>query len=795
MSSGRDSHERYRGRLGATRREHVHYACPCGAHHAVEVVAGIDAQADGGLARRLVDGDPTFNSAVCGVTRQRTSIAVPVLYHDPVNRLFVLVLDEADRWRELGERARLYQRMAEDTEVPVPAYAVRFGVVYGAAGLRRYLDNAAERARTITPTPAPVARRQPSVEERTEPLTREDLITAEQAALAPPAPPVARWPGGRETALRRVTPDGGAQLLVRAGRAELAELVGDRLEVRIQLHRLPNFPLVTLALGSPEILQGAAGQPFWVPLDVAGEADRALLTALGRSFELVIETYDRDSGDALAHRRELTAPLADNARAALAAAGDYLKSIPVGDRSFARALASFWAPDHDRLGLGSLYAADFDDGALDRLDGPAAVVRAARVVRRFSEPAAEDWLVLVRGYSMERWHARRRAVVERAVELGIWPGPVAAQIAVGEGMARSRKELVVRLQRSFANLVGGEHGIEDAAVRGNWESLKGEAAALGLPPTEWSAPRSEPIVSEAEPVASGQIGQTAEPVARAAPGGPAAPANGNGGTGDPRVSALAADALVAMLGQRERRLIAAIELCRRGDPAAIRSVFGTIEGMSRAEAGRVLGHVVGFRREGEPHLLALLESRKGFLRQGAALALAVLKSEVGLEACCDLLLDEPTEIWREVARALGESGEAAVLPLAARLSQRPASTHERAAWAMAHIAARGGKRAIEALAAGRDPVAAGVARHALELVDLARSDHLQVRGERMPRDQTVNRAFSRQFFAAMAAEPATIGTGIDGSGSMLLLDESDVLEAMDVDGDESELDEKDLMPT
>jgi hypothetical protein len=186
----------------------------------------------------------------------------------------------------------------------------------------------------------------------------------------------------------------------------------------------------------------------------------------------------------------------------------------------------------------------------------------------------------------------------------------------------------------------------------------------------------------------------------------------------------------------------------------------------------------------------------------------VLKSEVGLEACCDLLLDEPTEIWREVARALGESGEAAVLPLAARLAgrsgdksrrARAAGSHERAAWAMAHIAARGGRRAIDALAAGRDPVAAGVARHALELIDLARSDHLHVRGERVPRDQTVNRAFSRQFFAAMATEPAQVGTGIDASGAPMLLDESDVLEAMDVDADievdEAELDDKDLIPS
>src|SRR5699024_7975062 len=158
------------------------------------------------------------------------------------------------------------------------------------------------------------------------------------------------------------------------------------------------------------------------------------------------------------------------------------------------------------------------------------------------------------------------------------------------------------------------------------------------------------------------IGQTSEPVRVAAA------SNGNGaGSNDPRVSSLGADALTAMLGQRERRMIAAIELCRRGEPAAVRPVFAALEAMSRAEAGRLLRGLVGFKRVAEPLLLALLESGERFLREAVALALAVLESEVGLEVGCDLLLDGPTEIWREVARALGESGEADVLALAARL--------------------------------------------------------------------------------------------------------------------------------
>src|SRR5690606_23934023 len=138
--------------------------------------------------------------------------------------------------------------------------------------------------------------------------------------------------------------------------------------------------------------------------------------------------------------RRLTAPLADNARCALSAALDALRRVPPAERSLARAVAAFWAPDFDRFGLAA-GRPELDDAALERLSTPADVLRAAGIVRELSDPAGEEWLVLSRGYPMERWQERRAAVVERAVELGLWPGPVAAQIAVSAGSARSRKEL------------------------------------------------------------------------------------------------------------------------------------------------------------------------------------------------------------------------------------------------------------------------------------------------------------------------------------------------------------------
>jgi hypothetical protein len=105
---------------------------------------------------------------------------------------------------------------------------------------------------------------------------------------------------------------------------------------------------------------------------------------------------------------------------------------------------------------------------------------------------------------------------------------------------------------------------------------------------------------------------------------------------------------------------------------------------------------------------------------------------------------------------------------------------------MAHVAVRGGKAPLEALAAGHS-VIAPVARRALDLVDTAASDHTLVRnghGE-APRDVTVNRAFSRRFFEALdqAAPPGT-----EMSSPMETLDEADLI----VDEEEA-LDESDLL--
>jgi hypothetical protein len=233
-------------------------------------------------------------------------------------------------------------------------------------------------------------------------------------------------------------------------------------------------------------------------------------------------------------------------------------------------------------------------------------------------------------------------------------------------------------------------------------------------------------------------------------------------------------------------------------------VIASVSKMSRAEAVRVLGLSVKFGDAAAQPLTAGLASSKGFLRHGCALALALLRTEAGTQAVIELLLNEPTEIWREVARAIGQVGPTGLIPLASnysRLGERLTPQHaERVAWAMAHIAVRGGKAAVETMAGGAS-VVAPVAKHALELHASAARDQTSVRpnanGSQAGRDVTVNRAFSRRFFEALEQGLPEAGAAaledLDASSPMELLDDADLVE--DTDDEEAELDEADLIST
>jgi hypothetical protein len=568
--------------------------------------------------------------------------------------------------------------------------------------------------------------------------------------------------------------DGGQVRFALLADDQLARGLGGPLEVRVLLHRAPTYPVVVLLIGPPSAMRAPSpAQLAVLALDVGNDLDRAVLSALAETFDLTVDVVVRGRP---IRRVRLRAPLADNVTYILRAADDHLRAVSADgevEASFTRARALVLGADYDLLAREHAEQGEFRDDKLAQLATAQHVRRALAVARHFVRPSREDYLVCARGYPLSRWHELRRRALEAAVAWGIWMGPELAQVAVAEGLARSRRELVGKLDAGFDVLRHDARAfdLDGDAAADNWLAIAEEAREQGVEVKQRA--NGAAIKSEDVPVVSGSIERT--PTETLPRGG-------------------SVEELIALLDEKRHRVIAAAELCDRGDPRAAAPVIAAVKKMSRAEAVRILGKSVKFGAAAAAPLIEGLANSKGFLRHGCALALALLHTEEGAHAVIELLVAEPTEIWREVARAIGQIGPTALMPLASHVGRTvplPPAIGERVAWALAHVGVRGGKTALEQMATGSS-VMAPLAQQALTLLDAAAHDEIRVRPGAEARDVTVNRAFSRRFFEALEADRPAVARAalheLDRSRPQEL-EEADVI----VDDDEAELDESDLI--
>jgi hypothetical protein len=620
------------------------------------------------------------------------------------------------------------------------------------------------------------------------PLPDPDDVEADEETTGSSPPPTGADPMTTDTIELDV--DANAKttgLRVEGGAVRLGLVAGEHLakgplDIRVLLHRLPTYPVVVLVIGSPSAMRAPSpAQLAVVPVEISGDTDRAVLTCLAKRFEITVDVIVHGKP---ARRVKLTAPLAENVGYIIRAADDHLRGITADgetEPSFSRARDIVLGAGYDLLGVEHAEATEFRDDKLGGLLTANNVRRAIAIARRFARPSREDYLVCARSYPLVRWRELRREVLAAAVRWGLWMGPELAQIAVSEGLARSRRDLIVKLDAGFEELRkdAAAFVVDADAADDNLKELAEEARALGVELRRGKKNNGVAIKSEEEPVVSGSIERTP-------PAGV--------------TKAKSIDELITMLDDKATRIAAATELCDRGDARAAAPVIAAAKKLSRAEAVRILGKSVKFGSAAAKPLIEGLQSSKAFLRHGCALALALLRDDNGTHAVIELLMSEPTEIWREIARAIGQIGPNALMPLASHVGRLGSDgvtpqIAERVSWAMAHVGVRGGKAALEQMANGQS-VMAPIAKQALNLHSNAARDEVRVRPGQATKDVTVNRAFSRRFFEALEADRPDVAQAalhdLDASGP-LELDDSDLI--LDEEDDEAELDESDLIQT
>jgi hypothetical protein len=790
----------YAGRTASTRKERVVYSCPCGERFAAEVWRAVDAR-DAAEAKKLQDG--TLNRVRCPSCEAKADVQVPVVFHDGGTERLVLVLPDGLRHRELQERAALYAALAEDGVAP-STYVLEPQLVFGAAGLRALLaPPPTEAAFDATSEPAAVAAAARTSEEpviaRVEqkredkpqlallPSLQEEETPAPQPAWGPtrvdqrvpeplpqentrphvavPDPRAAvteRWIAGREGPAAFLVED---QVLLCAAlpQAALEAFIPGHVELRVQLHRLPSYPLLALTLlaldppgGGPTRPKPEEARVLSFALDIARAAHRVVLEALGRRCALKLELYDSQYLPVVA--LSVTAPLEENVRRLVAEAKDALERLAPATRSFERARTQFLSPGYDRLGRTPIDLPG-DDDALDR---PGLVRAALSTVTRWSEPNAEAYLMEIRSLPLGEWRSLRARVVRRSLDTGIAvPKPLVERTVKDHSMPLPSWSELLEIQIKRFTEVAARLKPNDLSATeeaDNWELLLRECSLAGV------------VIDEQVR----KLAQTSLKRARV----------GSSGAGvDLRT--LATAELTALLEQKELRRDAAVILCERRETPTLPAIFSVIRKMTRYEANVVLPAVTRFGGAAEKWLLEGLKSKKSFMRQGCALALGALKTPSALDALCKLLVIEPTEIWSEVARALGDVGATAAAPLGRLVREVDLDERDRVVEALAHVAARGGqgaRQAVEALAGGRDTLLASSAQRALARVAEVRAADAELR--RSQQEGTVVRGFSRRFYDVLGGASGDTGAIELSADELEAVEEDDEVSEFGADDDE-----------
>jgi len=554
--------------------------------------------------------------------------------------------------------------------------------------------------------------------------------------------------------------DGGlVRLSARVKDDTLEQWEGAKIDARPVHLRGRGYPLVGVRLVAKHFGQVGCLDAVVDPgTPLAAEVFRAL------SERFAVEARVEGS-DKTVTRMVVAEGLEPNAALCIESARGLLARGEFPPEHFSRAKAALEAePVAQRLKTPS---ETISPGAYQHIVGGAEATRALEHLDRVSQKESLARLLEVDGLPMGEYDAIRRRVLEGSLAHGLCAPRRFWRRLVASGLARDLTDYANQLADNRSEHQGEEGDLEAEDAQRAWQEIfdlcrrkdlpvpEAVQRALGLDapqPAEQPDDNGRPPPPPRPTAAAGEIRAGEINVAPTA--GVLAP---------PPTTPSAADDLLRDPGQRLRAATDILQGRAHGD---VDLVLEALEDFDTDELLAIMPDLSDLGPRAVPGLLAKLASDRREVRQAAVILLGLSMEPRALEHLADHLVREPTTVWVDVARSVGNFGASGIRALCQILRREAASPREslaidRIARALAEIALSdqhirsggdaeaSGAAAVEALADATDPRVSTAARRALASLKDVKTSGAQIRGEIPLAEVTEVRGFARRAYEAI----------------------------------------------
>ncbi|MBK8171030.1 MAG: HEAT repeat domain-containing protein [Sandaracinaceae bacterium] len=489
-------------------------------------------------------------------------------------------------------------------------------------------------------------------------------------------------------------------------------------DLLIQLAMVQGYPVVMLAL-----VDTKEERPYVrrATLDAGDREDRQILEKLQKSFMARVALYSSDGR--YTRTIEVKAPREKNVGLVIEKASRMNDPKIDGATAAARALAAPPPVREQGHPFGEGAAASNAKAALSALARAATWATAEKLDRAYYA------LSVPRDVVDETF----RRICGDGLKFGLSFTPALREKVLTLGLAKDPSELVAKQISAFKKTTSeaARGGLSKEEIAGVWEALLADATQAEV----------------AIDTATHELAWTAIRAVKGDEGGKDA--------GKPfdlsKLADMSPPELVLLLDDPRGRWHAAVELCKRNDTDYVGAIGKAARKMPRAEVVRVVPKMVSFGEAAGDALIDALSARKTFVRQAAVLALGHIKLRRAVSPLIHLLQSEESDVWKEVARVLGELGVASFKPLL-KAAKEPKGNEDRFIVALAHASTNGSRKQLQAIANDKSegPLVARLAEQAVIKEDDAKRQADDVRADSTYAGSESVKLFSRRFYQELA---------------------------------------------